>query len=120
MTTLEHIAPPAAELPLRSAAQPPLRFSDAPVVTQAVIMAGGKGTRLYPYSALLPKPLMPLGDMPILELLLRQMRQAGISDVLVAVNHLRHLEFFGDAENTDHRGQVVRFALRRTNGDGPH
>lgn len=67
-------------------------------VTQAVIMAGGKGTRLLPYSALLPKPLMPLGDMPILELLLRQMQQAGITDVLVAVNHLRHLieAFFGD------------------------
>ena len=61
-------------------------------------MAGGKGTRLHPYSALLPKPLMPLGDMPILELLLRQMQQAGITDVLVAVNHLRHLieAFFGD------------------------
>jgi NDP-mannose synthase len=67
-------------------------------VTQAVIMAGGKGTRLYPYSALLPKPLMPLGDMPILELLLRQMQQAGVTDVLVAVSHLRHLieAFFGD------------------------
>jgi NDP-sugar pyrophosphorylase family protein len=67
-------------------------------VTQAVIMAGGKGTRLHPYSALLPKPLMPLGDMPILELLLRQMQRAGITEVLVAVNHLRHLieAFFGD------------------------
>jgi NDP-sugar pyrophosphorylase family protein len=67
-------------------------------VTQAVIMAGGKGTRLLPYSALLPKPLMPLGDMPILELLLRQMQQAGITDVLIAVNHLRQLieAFFGD------------------------
>ena len=61
-------------------------------------MAGGKGTRLYPYSALLPKPLVPLGDMPILELLLRQLKQAGVTDVLVAVNHLRHLieAFFGD------------------------
>jgi len=67
-------------------------------VRQAVIMAGGKGTRLHPYSALLPKPLMPVGDMPILELLLRQMKQAGIAEVLVAVNHLRHLieAFFGD------------------------
>ena len=34
-------------------------------VRQAVIMAGGKGTRLHPYSAVFPKPLMPLGDMPI-------------------------------------------------------
>lgn len=80
------------------AAERQLRVSVLPTVTQAVVMAGGKGTRLYPYSALLPKPLMPLGDMPILELLLRQMQQAGITDVLIAVNHLRHLieAFFGD------------------------
>jgi NDP-mannose synthase len=67
-------------------------------VRQAVIMAGGKGTRLLPYSALLPKPLMPLGDMPILELLLRRMKAAGICEVILAVNHLRHLieAYFGD------------------------
>jgi NDP-sugar pyrophosphorylase family protein len=47
-------------------------------VTQAVIMAGGKGTRLHPYSALFPKPLMPLGDMPVLELLLRQMAKRAL------------------------------------------
>lgn len=83
------------ELP---AAERQIRLTSLPTVTQAVVMAGGKGTRLYPYSALLPKPLMPLGDMPILELLLRQMQQAGITDVLIAVNHLRHLieAFFGD------------------------
>jgi NDP-sugar pyrophosphorylase family protein len=70
----------------------------AGVVTQAVIMAGGKGTRLHPYSALFPKPLMPLGDMPVLELLLRRMQKAGITDVILAVNHLGHLiqAFFGD------------------------
>jgi NDP-sugar pyrophosphorylase family protein len=61
-------------------------------------MAGGRGTRLHPYSALLPKPLMPLGDMPVLELLLRQLRRAGIEEVYLAVNHLSHLiqAFFGD------------------------
>jgi len=70
----------------------------AALVTQAVIMAGGKGTRLHPYSALFPKPLMPLGDMPILELLLRRLKNAGITDVVLAVNHLGHLieAFFGD------------------------
>jgi NDP-sugar pyrophosphorylase family protein len=83
-------------------------------VTQAVIMAGGKGTRLYPYSALLPKPLMPLGDMPILELLLRQMRQAGITNVLVTVNHLRHLieAFFGD-------GRQLGLSIRYISEDKP-
>lgn len=86
-----------------------LRLAGLEAVTQAVIMAGGKGTRLHPYSALLPKPLMPLGDMPVLELLLRQMRQAGITDVLVAVNHLRHLieAFFGDGRQFGLRIQYV-------------
>ncbi len=61
-------------------------------------MAGGKGSRLYPYSALFPKPLMPLGDKPVLEILLHQLRAAGVTDVILAVNHLRHLleAFFGN------------------------
>ncbi|MCB5175198.1 nucleotidyltransferase family protein [Microvirga lenta] len=65
---------------------------------QAIVMAGGKGSRLHPYSALFPKPLMPLGDKPILEILLRQLRAANVTDVIIAVNHLRHLieAFFGD------------------------
>ena len=83
-------------------------------VTQAVIMAGGKGTRLYPYSALLPKPLMPLGDMPVLELLLRQMKNAGVTDVILAVNHLRHLieAFFGD-------GSKIGLNIQYSNEDSP-
>ena len=59
---------------------------------KAVVMAGGKGTRLGPYTALFPKPLMPLGDeMPVLELLLHQLRNAGVKEVILAVNHLEHL-----------------------------
>lgn len=55
---------------------------------KAVILAGGKGTRLAPYTKVLPKPLMPIGDdMPILEVLLRQMKRAGIDDVTLAVGH---------------------------------
>lgn len=45
---------------------------------QAVVLAGGKGTRLAPYTNVLPKPLMPIGNMPILEVLLRQMKTAGL------------------------------------------
>jgi len=61
-------------------------------------MAGGKGSRLHPYSALFPKPLMPLGDKPVLEILLHQLSMAGVTEVILAVNHLRHLieAFFGD------------------------
>src|SRR5260221_5056803 len=82
-------------------------------VTQAVIMAGGKGTRLHPYSALFPKPLMPLGDMPVLELLLRRMRRAGVTDVILAVNHLRHLieAFFGDGSKL---GLRIRYSNEAT------
>jgi NDP-sugar pyrophosphorylase family protein len=78
-------------------------------VTQAVIMAGGKGTRLHPYSALFPKPLMPLGDMPVLELLLRRMKSAGVTDVILAVNHLGNLikTFFGDGSQL---GLSIRYS----------
>lgn len=57
----------------------------------AVVLAGGKGTRLMPYTAVFPKPLMPLGDMPVIEILLRQLARAGVTKVILAVNHLHHL-----------------------------
>ena len=67
---------------------------------KAVILAGGKGTRLTPYTKILPKPLMPIGDMPILEILLRQIKRAGIDEVILAVGHLAHMlqAFFQDGE----------------------
>jgi len=58
---------------------------------KAVVMAGGKGARLAPYTKILPKPLMPIGDMPILEVLLRQMKTAGINDITLTVGHLSGL-----------------------------
>lgn len=58
---------------------------------KAVILAGGKGARLAPYTRILPKPLMPIGDMPILEVLLRQLKQAGVKDVVITVGHLASL-----------------------------
>ena len=63
-----------------------------------VLLAGGKGTRLAPYTKILPKPLMPIGDMPILEILLRQLKRDGFSDVTLAVGHLASLlqAFFSD------------------------
>lgn len=67
---------------------------------QVVVMAGGRGTRLGPYTATFPKPLVPIGEMPILELLLRQLKSAGVNEVILAVNHLHHLlrAFFGEGE----------------------
>jgi NDP-sugar pyrophosphorylase family protein len=63
-----------------------------------VILAGGKGTRLAPYTTVFPKPLMPVGDMPILEIVLRQLRHYGFRDVVISVGHLAELlvAFFGD------------------------
>ena len=65
---------------------------------KAVVLAGGKGTRLAPYTKILPKPLMPIGEMPILEVLLRQMKHAGVEEVIMTVGHLAELmhAFFKD------------------------
>lgn len=54
---------------------------------RAVILAGGKGTRLHPYTVVLPKPLMPLGQYPILEVIIRQLVNAGFDHITLAVNH---------------------------------
>jgi NDP-mannose synthase len=55
---------------------------------KAVIMAGGRGTRLAPYTTVLPKPLMPLADRPVLEVVLRQLVRDGADGVLISVGHL--------------------------------
>jgi len=67
---------------------------------KAVILAGGKGARLAPYTKILPKPLMPIGDMPILEILLRQLKRHGVDEVILTVGHLAQLleVFFQDGE----------------------
>lgn len=67
---------------------------------QALVLAGGKGTRLYPYTTVLPKPLMPVGDYPILEILLRQLKSAGVTEVILAVGYLSQLlqAFFQNGE----------------------
>lgn len=63
-----------------------------------VVLAGGTGTRLRPYTTVLPKPLMPVGDMPVLEILLRRLAAAGLTRVNLAVGHLAELieAYFGD------------------------
>jgi NDP-sugar pyrophosphorylase family protein len=54
---------------------------------RAVVLAGGKGARLRPYTVALPKPLMPLGDYPILEIIIRQLARHGFHHITLAVNH---------------------------------
>ena len=54
---------------------------------RAVILAGGKGTRLLPYTVVLPKPLMPIGEFPILEVIVRQLVRHSFDHITMAVNH---------------------------------
>lgn len=54
----------------------------------AVIQAGGKGTRLRPYTLALPKPLMPVGDLPIIEVLLKWLRRGGIRRTYITLGYL--------------------------------
>lgn len=67
---------------------------------QAIILAGGKGTRLKPFTTNFPKPLVPIDDMPILEVVLRQLKNYGFTDIVITVNHLADLimAFFGNGE----------------------
>jgi NDP-sugar pyrophosphorylase family protein len=77
---------------------------------KAVILAGGKGTRLAPYTKILPKSLMPIGDMPILEILLRQLCKAGVAQVILTVGHQAQLlkAFFNDGSDL---GLKIRYSF---------
>lgn len=67
-------------------------------VSHAIVLAGGRGSRMAPYTSILPKPLLPIGEIPILEVLVRQLRAAGVSRIHLAVGYLSELiqSYFGD------------------------
>ncbi len=67
---------------------------------KAVLLAGGKGTRLAPYTTILPKPLMPIGEMPILEIIIRQLTAHGVTEIIVCVGHMAAIleSFFGKGD----------------------
>jgi mannose-1-phosphate guanylyltransferase len=67
---------------------------------KAVIQSGGRGTRLRPYTSVLPKPLMPIGARPVIELLLKWLRRNGIEDIFITTGYLGHLirSFCGTGE----------------------
>jgi len=71
-----------------------------PLPLQAVIMAGGRGTRLQPLTDNLPKPMLPVGDQPLMEITVKQLKDAGIRQVDVAVHHMpeKITEHFGDGK----------------------
>jgi NDP-mannose synthase len=65
---------------------------------KAIILAGGKGTRLRPFTSLIPKPLVPVGDKTILEILIGGLKRDGVTDLVLCVNHMSGLiqAYFGD------------------------
>jgi NDP-sugar pyrophosphorylase family protein len=74
------------------------RFKKTPPNKRAVILAGGKGSRLGPYTTVLPKPLLPVGDRAILDLVVHKLRSHDFTDLILAVGYLGHLirAVFGD------------------------
>jgi NDP-sugar pyrophosphorylase family protein len=77
---------------------------------RAVVLAGGKGSRLRPYTVVLPKPLMPIGEYPILEVILRQLAGQGFDRVTLAVNHQAEIvrAFCGDGSRW---GIIIDYSL---------
>ena len=68
------------------------------LMTKAIILCGGKGTRLRPYTYILPKPMLTLGRKPILEFVVRNLKRSGIKDFIFTVGYLKESikEYFGD------------------------
>jgi len=74
---------------------------DGVLPLQAVVMAGGAGSRMRPLTEELPKPMLPVGDRPLMEIIIQQLRDAGIKRVNVTTHHQSEkiTEHFGDGRN---------------------
>ena len=79
---------------------------------RAVILAGGRGSRLKPFTVVIPKPLVPIGEMPILEILIRQLKAQGFDWITLSVGYLSTLieAYCGDGARWDVRLDYVREA----------
>lgn len=75
-------------------------FPNDPLTLQAVVMAGGHGTRLRPLTEELPKPMLPVGDRPLLERIIAQLRQVGIQRVNITTHYMSEkiTQYFGDGQ----------------------
>lgn len=77
---------------------------------QAIILAGGKGARLRPYTNIIPKPLLPIDNMPILEIILKQLKKHEFTEVVITIGHLGEIikAYFGDGKKF---GLKIRYSL---------
>ena len=80
--------------------------------TRAVILAGGRGTRLAPFTSVLPKPLMPIGERAILELVVERLESCGIVDITLCVGYLSHL-IRAVLESRDNDRVQIRYVLEQ-------
>ncbi len=85
-------------------------LSVSPQIRTAVILAGGKGTRLKPFTMTIPKPLLPLGDTPILEIVIEQLAAAGISRIVLTLGHMSQL-ILSSVGNGAHWGIKIESVL---------
>lgn len=67
---------------------------------KAVILAGGKGTRLRPFTYIIPKPLMPIGELPVIEIIIKQLKDNGFNDIIISTGYKENLirMFLNDAD----------------------
>jgi NDP-sugar pyrophosphorylase family protein len=79
---------------------------------QAIILAGGKGVRLQPFTTILPKPLMPVGSYPILEIIVRQLKNDGFKEITFCVGYLASLiqAYFQDGKKW---GVKIRYSVEK-------
>ena len=77
---------------------------------QTIILAGGRGVRLDPFSRILPKPLFPIGDKPIAEILVHQLKLAGVSEIIMCLGYLADFIklYFQDGS---YFGLTIRYSL---------
>ena len=77
---------------------------------KAIILAGGLGTRLQPYTTFIPKPMLPLGEKPLLEHLIGWVKKNGVKDIVLCVSYLRKTieDYFGDGKRF---GVKIEYAI---------
>jgi NDP-sugar pyrophosphorylase family protein len=79
---------------------------------KAIIFAGGKGARLMPYTHVMPKPLLPVGEQSVLEIILAQLRHSGITDILIATGYKSTLIEAVIGDGSDHGVDITYFRER--------